>query len=158
MGNNRMSAEVQLALINNIVPTITALISLVGAIGAVLAYRQSGTNTREIKATNANLNDNTVKTEEVGKAVNGRMSAFIEEMKVSNEKALVEAVKAAVAIAEKEALAHITSLKVELAKAQTEKEVTAERNVRASDKLASSPVEVVVTNNKDNPVPVKNKE
>lgn len=120
-----MSPEAQLALINNIVPIIGAMVSLIGTIAAILGYHKSGQNNKDIKATKADLDANTVKTEEVGKAVNGRMTAFIEEMKASNEKALAEAVKAAVAIAEKDALAHITDLKVQIAQAHSDKQVLA---------------------------------
>jgi hypothetical protein len=111
-----MTPEAQLALINNIVPIITALVSLVGAIAAFLGYRKSAANSHAIAA-------NDVKTDEVGKAVNGRMTAFIEEIERKNAEKLGEAVKAARLEVEKVALAHITDLKAQIALARSDYDI-----------------------------------
>lgn len=112
-----MTPEVQLAIINNLPTILTAIVSFIGAIGALLGYQKSHSNSKDLRETKEKLDDNTCKTEEVGKAVNGRMSAFIVEMERKNAETLAEAVKAAKAEVEKIALEQIAELRGKLAQA-----------------------------------------
>ena len=124
-----MTPEAQLALINNIVPILTALISLVGAIAAIFGFQKSHQNSKAIAA-------NDVKTEEVGKAVNGRMSAFIEQIERKNAEKLDEAVKATRLEVEKVALAHITELKAQIAQAKSDLDIASALEAAQSKFLA----------------------
>lgn len=118
----QMTPEAQLALINNIVPILTALVSLIGAIAAILGWQKSTHNSRDLKEAKDGLADNTAKTEDVGRAVNGRVESLLEEIKRSNQEALAKAVETARLDAEKIALTHIGELKAQLAASQTKAE------------------------------------
>lgn len=90
-----MSNEAQLALVQNAVSIIGALVTFAGAVAGIISAMKSHHNGTAIKTTQDALADNTAKTEEVGKAVNGRMDALLKQIEEKNQAALVEAVKAA---------------------------------------------------------------
>jgi len=100
----------------------------------IRGWRKSDKNGNELTTVREAIASNDVKTEEVGKAVNGRMTALLEEiekrhanqlglMEKRNAETLAEAVKAARLDSEKIALAHINELQVQIASARTDKDI-----------------------------------
>jgi hypothetical protein len=131
-----MNPDVQLALVNGLPSIIIAITSLLGTIAAVLGWRKSNHNGTDLGAVKDAIAINDIKTEELGKAVNGRMTAFVEElerrheagykiMEAKNAETLAEAIKAARLETEKNYLAHITDLKTQIAQAKSDADILA---------------------------------